>query len=179
MDTLRIATILGGRHRFQKVAQTGSQDCGERVVERKGGVDVQPSRLFRGRRCVGRQVEAARCLAADRWAHVSVVCKRQRHLIDGGRAAVLELQFDLADRHRAIAGPDESPVEGNFDHAGRQVDEALVPVNVGNEDCLQRLAREVGPELGRNEGHGQADIGGEGGDARLPLAAPQRIVFGG
>ena len=49
-------------------------------------------------------------------------------------------------------------------------------VDIGDEDRLQRLAHQVIAQLGRNEGHRQSGIRCDRGDARLPLAAPQRIV---
>src|SRR5690348_10008264 len=96
--------------------------------------------------------------------------------MDGGCAAALQLELDLTDRHRTLAGFDLAMIECDLDRAGRQVQHALMPVDVGGEYAFNARAFDIGAKLLRDKGHRQRDVWRERGYARFPLAAAQRIV---
>src|SRR5262245_13327856 len=141
------------------MVKTGAQDRGKGLVERCRRVQAKLARPSRGRRGVGREIKSARRLAADRWSYRPMLREPERKLVDCRRAAGLELQLDLAHRHRTVAGFQKAVVESDLDRAGRQVDDALMPVNVGREDRLERVTFEIGAQLVRDEGQRQRDIG--------------------
>jgi hypothetical protein len=178
MDPFSIAAVFGGRQRLKKMVKAGAQDRCKGVVERDRRLEAELARLGRGGRRIGRKIIAACGLAADGRPDRPVLAKSKRHVVNGARATALELQLDLVDLLRAIARFQDTVVEGNLDRAGRQIDDALMAVDVGCENRPEAVTLKIGSEVLGNERHCQCEIRRKRWHARLPLASPQRIACG-
>ena len=73
----------------------------------------------------------------------------QRELLDGDRLPLLSSSSISLTGSDAIARFQHALVEGDLDRAGRQVDDALMPVDVAGEDRLDRVTFEIGAKLCR------------------------------
>ena len=153
------------------MVQTGEQDRRKGIIERCGWIEAA-LRLPRRRRRVGRKVKAARRLAADGRPDRPILREPFRELVDCASAAVLELQLDLAHRHRAIARFQNAVVERNLDRAGRQVNDALVPVDVGGEHRLKRRRPRSERSLAGMKGSASATSGAM--DREIASHSPRR-----
>src|SRR6516162_258000 len=101
--------------------------------------------------------------------------KSKRELVDRTSAAVPELQLNLTYGHRSFARLQRAVVEDDLDCPRWQRNDPRASVDIGGEDRFKLVPFKIGVEFRRDEGDRESEIGINRWDARLPLAAPERI----
>ncbi len=139
MHALRIGALARAIGVRGEVRDTVGEDRGERVLERRIGVESHAQRRARGGAFPARQRIAALRLAACRGEQVEPLLEQQRELEQARWISRAQLELDLVDRRAAIARDDPAHVGVERPFALALAQHAVRAAELGAEHRDERL----------------------------------------